>query len=92
MNIDGVKYLNGKTSQAVASAAGIFYGLVVNSHTSGTLKIWDNTEASGTVICNTITFAAGPNYIFFPKGICFNTGLYFERGGTIDYTALYKTI
>jgi hypothetical protein len=84
-----VKYLNGTTSQAIKSAAGALHGIVVNSHTSGTLKLWDNTAGSGTVLLNTITFAAGPNFISFPMGISFNTGLFATVGGTIDYTILY---
>ncbi len=86
---DNVKYLNGTTSQAIKSAPGSLYGIVVNSHTSGTLKLWDNTAGSGTVLLNTITFAAGPQFINFPTGISFNTGLFATVGGTIDYTILY---
>lgn len=88
--MDNCKYLNGTTSQAIKSAAGTLYGIVVNSHSSGTLKLWDNTSAAGTVVFNTITFAAGPNFIPFPQGISFNTGLFATVGGTIDYTILYK--
>ena len=88
---DNCKYLNGTTSQAVKSGAGTLYGIVVNSHTSGTIKVWDNTSAATTVIFNTITFAAGSGIVLnFPQGVSFNTGLYIEKGGTIDYTILYK--
>jgi hypothetical protein len=89
MLIDNVKYLNGTTSQAVKSAAGSFHGFVVNSHTSGTLKFWDNTAGSGTVLLNTITLAAGPGVYTLPMGVSFNTGLFVTVGGTIDYTILY---
>lgn len=89
MAIDNSKYLNGTTSQAIKSAAGTLYGIVVNSHTSGTIKLWDNTAGSGTVLLNTITLTAGPNFINFPSGISFNTGLFITVGGTIDYTILY---
>lgn len=83
------KYLNGTTSQAIKTGAGTLYGFIINSHTSGTLKVWDNTAASGNVIFNTITFAAGPNFVVLPKGVSFYTGLFFTVGGTVDYTALY---
>jgi len=92
MNLDGVKYLNGTTSQQVAATAGIFYGVIVNSHSSGTLKFWDNTAGSGTVLMNTFSFPTGSGVYTFPKGICFNTGLFATVGGTIDYTILYKTV
>lgn len=87
--IDNVKYTNGTTSQAIKSAAGSFHGFVVNSHTSGTLKFWDNTAGSGTVLLNTITLASGPQYFSFPQGVSFNTGLFVTVGGTIDYTILW---
>jgi hypothetical protein len=90
MENDGVKYLNGTTSQAVKSGSGTFYGIIVNSHTSGTLKFWDNTAGSGTVLMNTFTFPAGSGMYTFPKGISFYTGLFATVGNTIDYTILYK--
>jgi len=88
--LNNVKYTNATASTLVKTGAGAFYGIVVNSHTSGTMKLWDNTSAAGTVILNTITFAAGPNFINFPQGVSFNTGLYAEKGGTIDFTILWK--
>jgi hypothetical protein len=84
------KYNNGSTSKAIKSGAGTLYGIVVNSHTNGTLKLWDNTAGSGTVLLNTITFASGPQTIMFPMGVSFYTGLYATIGGTIDYTILYS--
>jgi len=85
-----VQYLNGTTSQLVKTGAGRFYGFIVNSHTSGTIKFWDNTSAATTVLTNTITLAAGPQQWVFPVGINFATGLFVTIGGTIDYTILYK--
>lgn len=90
MELDGVKYLNGTTSQSVKTGSGTFYGIIVNSHTSGTLKFWDNTAGSGTVIMNTFSFPAGSGFYTFPKGISFYTGLFATIGGTIDYTIIYK--
>lgn len=82
------KYTNGTTSQAIVTGSGSLAGIVVNSHTNGTLKLWDNTAGSGTVILNTITFASGPQVILFPFPISFYTGLFATVGGTIDYTLL----
>lgn len=90
-SIDGSKYLNGTTSQSVKGSAGTLYGISVNSHSSGTIKLWDNTSAASTVLVNTITLAAGPQQVTFPAvGISFNTGLFITVGGTIDYTVIYK--
>lgn len=88
--VDAVKYSNITASTAIKSAAGTVYGVLINSHTSGTLKFWDNTAGSGTVIMNTYTFTAGSGVITFPAGgISFNTGLYATIGGTVDLTILY---
>lgn len=87
---DAVKYANITADTAVKSGAGTFYGFIVNSHTSGTLKVWDNTSAATTVLMNTYTFAAGSSEHLFPMGISFNTGLYADIGGTVDITILYR--
>lgn len=89
--MDGAKYLNGTTSQAVVTGNGKIYGIIVNSNTSGTFKLWDNTAGSGTVICNTYTVGSGSSVVKFPQPIEFYTGLYITVGGTLDYTLVYRT-
>ncbi len=89
MVTDNVKYTNLSASAAIKATPGALYGIVVNSHTNGTLKLWDNTAGSGTVLLNTITFASGPNFINFAQGVSFNTGLYATIGGTADITILW---
>lgn len=86
---DACKYANITATGAVKSAAGTLYGIIINSHTSGTLKLWDNTSGASPVLMNTYTFAAGSGYMAFPQGISFNTGLYATVGGTVDLTILY---
>lgn len=86
---DAASYTNLSASALIKTGAGVLKGIVVNSHTSGTLKLWDNTSAATTVICNTITFAAGPNFIKLPA-VEFSTGLYATIGGTADITILWK--
>lgn len=88
MNIG--KYSNISASTAVKSTEGTVYGVIVNSHTAGTLKLWDNTAASGTVIVNTFTFDTGSQVYTFPAGVSFYTGLYATIGGTADITIIYK--
>lgn len=85
---DTGKYTNITSSTLIKTGSGTLYGFIVNSHTSGTLKLWDNTSAAGSVICNTITFAAGPNFITLPVGVSFYTGLYATIGGTADITII----
>lgn len=83
-------YLNGTTSQLVKTGAGQFFGFIINSHTSGTMKFWDNTSAATTVLLNTITLASGPGNWILPLGLKFATGLYVTVGGTVDYTIAYN--
>jgi len=83
------KYKNISASGLIKTGAGSLAGVVINSHSSGTLKFWDNTSAATPVIFNTITLAAGEQYIEL-GGIGFNTGLYLTIGGTADVTVIYR--
>ena len=83
------KYKNISASALVKTGTGTVSGIIVNSHSSGTIKLWDNTSAATTVICNTITLAAGERWV--PTfDLVFNTGLYATIGGTADITIVYK--
>lgn len=82
-------YSNITASALIKTGHGKVNGFVVNSHTSGTLKLWDNTAGSGTVIFNTFTFPAGSGVYEVPS-TAFNTGLYATVGGTADVTILYE--
>jgi len=84
----GALYLNGTTSQQVSAIPGKVYGVIVNSHTSGTIKLWDSLTAANNVIVNTYTLSAGSQVIRFPEPVVFNTGLFITVGGTIDYTVI----
>lgn len=44
--IDGALYTNGTASAAISDTPGILYGIIINSHTSGTIRF--NDGASGT--------------------------------------------
>lgn len=83
-------YTNGTASAQILAGSGRLFGFFVNSHTNGTLKFWDALTATTPVIFNTITFAAGPNFVVFPAAIVCTVGLYVTVGGTIDYTILTK--
>jgi len=88
--MDSYKYTNGTTSQLIRTGPGQVAGVIVNSHTSGTMKLWDALTATGTVITNTYTFPAGSGMYMFPKPVDFYTGLFFTVGGTLDYTIVWK--
>lgn len=88
--MEATKYLNGTTSQAIVSGSGKLYGIIVNSHSSGTFKLWDSLTATGTVIANTFTVPTGSQMYLFPVPIDFYTGLFITVGGTMDYTLLTR--
>ena len=88
--MDNSKYTNLSASAQIKSGGGTLYGVIVNSHTTGTLKLWDSLTASGTVIMNTYTFATGSQVIMLLQGVSFYTGLYATIGGTADITMLWK--
>ncbi|MEI6532497.1 MAG: hypothetical protein WCO06_01515 [Candidatus Roizmanbacteria bacterium] len=82
-------YKNFTDSNLVKTGGGVVVGVVVNSHTSGTLKLWDNTTAATTVLFNTITFPTGFG-VYDLFGAKFFTGLYASVGGTADITLIYN--
>lgn len=87
---DAATYTNLSASALIKTGAGVLKGIVVNSHSSGTLKLWDNTSAATTVLLNTITFAAGSGIVINLPAVEFSTGLYATIGGTADITLLWK--
>lgn len=89
-SIDGTQYANITASSLIKTGTGIVYGFTVNSHTNGTLKLWDNTSAATTVLVNTYTFPAGSSVVVFPNAFAFKTGLYATIGGTADITISYN--
>jgi hypothetical protein len=85
--VGGMGYLNATGDTLVATGAGFLCGIFVASASgSPTIKLWDNTAASGTVLVNTFTPAAGT---WYPLPFHFKTGLYLDVGGTVDVTVSY---
>jgi hypothetical protein len=87
---EALQYTNLTASQLIKTGAGVVAGVIVNSNTAGTFKLWDNTSAATTVIVNTYTVTtAVSSVVVFPKPISFNTGLYCTVGGTADFTIVW---
>ena len=82
-------YKNITVDTLIKTGPGALVGVIVNSHTSGTLKMWDNTSAATTVIFNTITFGATERFMPF-YGAKFTVGCYADIGGTVDLTIIYN--
>lgn len=82
-------YKNFTSSNLVKTGKGTVQGIIINSHVNGTIKLWDNTSAATTTLCNTITLATNERYIPL-FGASFLTGLYVTVGGTLDATIIYN--
>ena len=84
------KYKNLSASGLIKTGAGAIIGVVVNSHTTGTMKLWDSLTATGAVITNTYSFPTGSSVNYFGEGIGFGTGLFATIVGVADITIIYK--
>lgn len=80
------QYVNKTTSGAIKTGSGVLVGMYVNSTSAGTIKFWDNTAGSGTVINNTVTPAIGYHSLGDAN---FTTGLFATIGGTLDVTLYF---
>ena len=83
MSVKPSKYSNISASTLIKTGEGVLRGMYVNSTSTGTIKLWDNTSAAGTVINNTITPAIGYHDL---GGVVFSTGLYATIANTLDVT------
>lgn len=91
MTSNKLSYAN--VTQAAAATvktgpAGLF-GLIVTASTSGTITVYDNTAASGTVLFTKTTLAVGEVIHFGGLGIAAKKGLHVVVGGTGTVNILY---
>jgi len=81
-------FSNISTSTLVKSGAGKLLGIFCASASSTpTIKVWDSTAASGTVVVNTFTPIPG-NYHAIPADV--GTGIYVTISGTVDCTVFFS--
>lgn len=88
--IPTVRFLNTTSSGLVKNSDGTVHGVLVNSHTSGTIRLFDGTTASGTSVMGTYSFTAGSQVVNFGVGIKCDTGIFATVGGTANITILYN--
>src|SRR3990167_2742485 len=74
---------------------GVIYGVIVNNHSSGTLRLVDSPGgASGENLLgnatNSYTFPSGDQVVTFPRPINFHEGVYAEVGGTLDCDLIWS--
>lgn len=84
------KYL--AATNQVKVGAGKLYGISVSTTSSGTITVYDSATAdtNDPKIANTITVAAGTQYLSFPSGIWFSNGLYVVLANTATFTVVYE--
>lgn len=87
------KSVNVTATGLVRKGGGTISGIIVNSHSSGTLKLWNNTSAAldasitpqnEGLIIDTYTFPAGSGVYNFFKPLEFKNGLFATVGGTLN--------
>lgn len=71
------------TNTLIYTGTGTVQGIIVSSHTTGTIKLWDNTTATGTVCVDTYAYATGSQYINL-FGAKFTTGLFADTNSTVQ--------
>lgn len=91
MDANKLSYAN--VTQAAAATlktgpAGLF-GLTVTASTAGTVTIYDNTAASGTVLFTKSALAVGDVIHFGGLGIAAKNGLHVVCGGTATVNVIY---
>lgn len=73
----------------VMDSTGVLHGVIINSHTSGTFKIYDGIAAtSGVAVGGTYTPPTGSSVITYPRPLDLHTGLFIQASGTIDASAI----
>jgi len=85
-------YKQGNADAQIKIGGGKLFGVFISTTTSGTFALYDSATASTSdpKIVNTVTVAAGTQYISFPPGIWFSKGLYIDIANTIEYTVVYE--
>ena len=60
MNINGANFRNLSATELIKSGNGLAFGVIVNSHTSGTMKLYDGIDdTAGVLATQTLTIAGG---------------------------------
>lgn len=89
-SFDTAKYA--QVTQAAAATLGgrELYGITVVASTAGTVTVYDNTAASGTILFTKASLAVGDVVHFGGLGIRATTGLHVVCGGTATVNVLYR--
>lgn len=69
------------TSGRVKDRTGVLKGAIVLASSAGTLTVYDNTVASGTILLGPVSLTAG-QVILLDDGVKASSGIYAVIGGT----------
>jgi hypothetical protein len=84
---DRYKTVSISASTAVKATPGVLHRILVTASSSGILKVYDSTAASGTVVIANLSVAAKDN---FELNIQCGTGIYVELvSGTATWSVMY---
>ncbi len=88
--IIGYKNVTQAAAATLKTGPGKFYGLTVTASSSGTVTIYDNTAASGTVLFTKSSLTVGDVIHFGGLGIAAGNGIHVVCGGTATVNVLYS--
>lgn len=85
----GYKQVTQAAASTIKSGPGALFCIVVTASTAGTVTIYDNTSAAGTVLFAKDGLAKGEVIHFGGVGLACNVGMHVVVGGTGTVNILY---
>jgi hypothetical protein len=85
----GYKNCTQAAATTVKSGPAALYGLTVTASTGGTVTIYDNTAASGTVLFTKSSLAVGDVIHFGGNALAAGNGLHVVCGGTATVNVMF---
>jgi len=85
----GYKNVTQAAAATLKTGPAKFFGMTVTASTGGTVTIYDNTAASGTVLFTKASLVVGDVIHFGGVGIAANNGMHVVLGGTCTANIFY---
>lgn len=85
----GYRQVTQAAAATIKTGPGTLFGLVVVASTAGTVTVYDNTSAAGTVLYTKTALAVGETINFGGIGMAASNGLHVVCGGTATVNVLY---
>ena len=84
----GYKNVTQAAAVQVKTGSARFYGFTCTVSTAGTITVYDNTSAAGTILFTKASLAVGDT-VTFPFGIAAGNGLHVVCGGTATVNVFF---